>query len=171
MFVLRLTIVTFLLALCLSGPALAQTAQEAFEKGCYDDVGFVRDKDKQNLTCQCVGYHMRLYASERILKKEMSSLKGKQLLKLKKAAAKSLIGCMDHFIGDLFTEICKQAAFENDMTVDCSCMASMGQSSLETHRDTWLDQIDSQKDDFKPDTIIGSPEVKRDIAEAMQVCQ
>ena len=171
MFILRLTILVFVMIIGFAGSSHAQSAQEAFEASCYDDVGFVRDINKQNLTCQCVGYHMRLYMPERLLKKDMDSLKEKHLLKLKKAAAKSLIGCMDHFIGDLFQDICERAAFEHGMQVDCSCMSKMGQYSLEAHRPNWMDQIDDQEQDFSPEIIIGSAEVKRDIADAMQMCQ
>lgn len=168
---MRLTVVLIALLMLQPVSGWAMSAAESFDKACYDDVGFVRDVSKQQATCQCVGLHMQLYIPKRMLNRELDDLKKKHLLRVQKAASKSLIQCMDHFIGDLFTDICERAEFEHDIDMDCECVAQMGQLSLESHRPGWLDEISRAKEQVNPQAIIGSDAVKADIAASMQVCQ
>lgn len=164
-------VTVFIVLLLLPVSASAMSAAESFESACYEDVGFVRDAEKQDKTCQCVGLHMKLYIPERHLERDMEDLKQRHLLRLQKAASKSLIQCMDHFIGDLFMDICERAEFEHQVDLDCDCVAEMGQFSLEAHRPSWLKQISKAKESVNPSEIIASDAVKADIAASMQVCQ
>ena len=164
-------VTVFIVAFFFPLSAMAMSAAESFDHACYDDVGFVKDPEKQEKTCLCVGLHMKLYIPERILKREIADLKDRHLLRLKKAASKSLIQCMDHFIGDLFTDICERAEFEHEVDLDCECVAEMGRFSLESHRPEWLKQISKADEAVNPQEIIASEAVKRDISASMQVCR
>lgn len=146
-------------------------ARDSFNQQCYQDVSFVKNIDKQEDTCRCVDLHLKLYVPERLLERQMSDLKEKHLHRLQKAASKSLIQCMDHFITDLFHDVCETAAFEHNIHANCSCMAEMGKLSLQQHRPGWLDEINRAEGPVDPQIIIGSDAVKADIAASMQACQ